>query len=790
MPTYLETLLSSYFHAGKPQTMHIVIADNRKQQTRVERLLQTVASKAFVELRPLAGDVESTNSNKQSSEKAADRSGGGGGGAGHGFDIYTKKRVWAYVSYAERKSDDLVRQAAVGVFCARTYECCPLFKIILLVSSVEYAQLAPIAKLLSGHKKGFSWVCNLQDSDTDDPSLEPNEYGIVPDTKMHIEENTLETMVDYANVENGTGDIAILQEAVFNNDPAITAVRYDERFGEGAPFIRILRDALKFNIVVHTLDLTGSFAGDVACVALTSILHTSRKLKTICLRETSLTDVGMTHLAAALRKSECVTSLNISRNPSITDVGLIALTSVFSSGSLTNIQDLDISSNNAIYDQTRMWSDRAVEMLFDSLAERGRIESLTVAGCALQPSHFTHMAAKWLANGGGERLKVLRCQHNIIEDEALALLLQYAPNLTYLDLEHTGLTAVGFRVLGKYVSRKDSQLQWLKLDTNNSMLRRPLPDVLHPLLNPETVLAMKDDDGHAATVFVNNLFGNKTLSTLSACRINIGDEAVVAICDLMSTRQCALQHLDIASNCNIEETCAHKIKELLVGGFLTDEESAARDAQWAAGNESAPVLSLSLCGNSPAIGERALLAMYANRGLQSFDVSNTGIVDAMLMPLNEGIRTNPFLRLRVLKIGRNTLYADGVRHLAEHVKGSKYLVELSLDDTWRCFTDVLGQESCLSRTLERGAVFLGPLLLALAIQPSPSLRRLDLSANDITDPIAKMLSAAVSANTNLDWIDLQQNPISDDAATALDSRINLKRKVAASPRRAMRLMIQ
>ena len=770
--------------------MHIVIADHPKQQANVERLLTTISKKSFVDLQSLAALESSDEANgfPADSNKSTTCIVKGGGG----FDLYTKKRVWAVATFGDVKSDRLVRRAAVEVFCARTYDCCPLFKIILLVNSAQYAALPAIVKLLTGRQKGYNWVCNLHDSDNDDPSLEPDDYGIVPDTKMHVEESTLEEQISYELVENGSGDIADLQEAVFNNDPSIVIVTYNERFGEGAPFVRILRDALKFNIVVHTLDLTGSFAGDVSCIALTSILHTSRKLKTISLRETSLTDVGMTHLAAALRKSECVTSLNVSRNPSITDVGLVALASIFSTGSASNIVDLDISSNNAMYDQTRMWTDDAIEFFFDSLAQHRKIESLSVAGCALQPNHFTHMALKWLQQGGGEKLSTLRCQHNIVEDEPLALVLQYAPNLKVLDLEHTGLSSVGFRVLGRYVCRKDTKLEWLKVDTNNAMMQRPLPAELHANLIEETVVAMRDQDGHAATTFVNSLFGNYVLNTLSACRVNIGDEAVVALCDLMASRQCGVQHLDLASNCNIEETCAHKIKELLVGGYLSEEEEAERDAAWAQGIEAAPVLSLSLCGNSPAIGERAVLAMYSNRGLQNFDISNMGIVDAMLMPLNEGIRENPFLRLRVIKVGRNTLYADGVRHLAEHVKGSKFLVELGLDDTWHCFTDILGQECSLSRTAERGAVFLRSLLEALAIQPSPTLKRLDLSYNDVTDPVALLLMSAIASNCNLEQLVLHRNPISAEVASKLveDCRIDLKERQVASPRRAMRLQIQ
>lgn len=820
MPTYLDAMLTKYFLGGKPQNMHIVIADHKKQHANVERLLQIIAKKAFVELRSFA-DVGSELASSSSSStpplitdtptvlQLEDRStaivAAAAGTEGAltvvpaaasqpadlgGFGLYTKKRVWAYAAFTDVKSDELVRRAAVGVFCARTYQCCPLFKIILLVTSKQYEQLPRIVKLLSGHKNGYNWVCNLQDSTTDEPSMDPDENGVVADTKMHIEETCLEEDVDYSSVEDSTGEICIFQEAIFNNDPSITVVTYNERYGEGAPFIRILRDALKFNIVIHTLDLTGSFAGDVACSALVSILHTSRKLKTICLRETSLTDVGMTHLATALRKSACVTNLNISRNPSITDVGLIALTSIFTAGSATSLVDLDISSNNAIYDQGRMWTDRAVEMLFDALSERGRLETLTVAGCALQPNHFRHMAVKWLANGGGEKLTTLRCQHNSIEDEPLALMLQFAPNLTYLDLEHTGLTALGFRMLGKYLSRKQSALAWLKVDTNNSMLVRPLPETFHPSLSADTVLAMKDADGHAATALVNNLFGNTTLTALSASRVNIGDEAVCALSELISTHQCALQHLDVASNCNIEETCAHKLKELLVGGFLTDEQMAARDAQWASGDETSNLLSLSLSGNSPAISERALLAMYANRGLTFFDVSNTGLTDIMLMPLNEGIRTNPYLRIRVLKLGRNTLYADGVRNIAEHVKGSKYLEELWLDNTWQSFTDSFGVECSLSRTQERGAVFLKPLLDALALVPSPSLRFLNLAENDITDPIAALLARAIASNTTLTRMELQRNPISERVSCDFDARINVVRTVVASPRRTMRQAIQ
>eukprot|EP00744_Colponema_vietnamica_P009838 GILI01013962.1.p1 GENE.GILI01013962.1~~GILI01013962.1.p1 ORF type:complete len:1202 (+),score=250.36 GILI01013962.1:55-3606(+) len=105
----------------------------------------------------------------------------------------------------------------------------------------------------------------------------------------------------------------------------------------------------------------------------------------------------MVKLAAALRKNDAIWTLNISKNPQITDVGIVALASIFSPGTKSRLEGLDISQNNAIYDTPKQWSRAALIALWETLPRHPFLKYVSIAGCSLGSHHFVDLCDRWLA---------------------------------------------------------------------------------------------------------------------------------------------------------------------------------------------------------------------------------------------------------------------------------------------------------------------------------------------------------------------------------------------------------
>jgi hypothetical protein len=865
LPTRLEGLLSELLTKGKPQMLHYVLAKHPTQQQNVIQTLVTLSKKSFVELK------------EPSSSLQAD------------WQSLSTKKIWVVCTFGSARNAELMRRAAVEVLCARTNTFCPLFRVIILLSNEsEYETLPAISRALSGLKSGLGRLLDLgQTSDANPVPQQHPTSGEIVDCGMRIADPQLEEWLDYTNVEDAAGDVADLQERIFNSEPDVTVVKYSSQYGRGGPYIRILRDALKFNIVVHTLDLTGSECGDVVGSCLASILYTSRKLKTIILDSCSLTDVGVLHLSQAVRTNEFVTTLTLSHNPSMTDASLIAIASMFTRGTSTALTSLDISYNNIVYDVRFEWTPAALNTLWNALGEYHRLQRINLASCGLTHEHLLEAAYRWLSaprqvsanaeSGGapsssstatmttaGHALVDLNLSHNYLGDEVVTTLLRYLTGVRKLNLEHVQLGGCGFRAIGFAIREWKLPIEVLNLDANNASLEKPFDDAIAlaglgcstrrqtaathdtaptaglssqagteggaqdtaaddipesqfdvikphcmPIEDPPEdvedaidptsalLLAVSDTTLPGARYAVECLTGNRCLHTISLSRSMIGDEAVTTLCEMVINNLCAVRHIDISGNTNVEETSAHKIKELLVGGYFAKDEESEQEEGTAvapsptaastldgsrASSPSSPasplsmetamvaaaraprgsaenpmIMSINLSSNSTAIGERALLALYFNKGLRVLNISNMALADAMLLPLNEGMKQNPHLRLCTLIAGRNCLWYDGVANIAAHLEQSTTLTTLSLENTWDAFDDEAGRPTTLSKTREEGLYYLSPLLRVLGL-PSCTLEVLDLSRNDISEVCARGIAKSIVNNHRIKAVWLRDNP--------------------------------
>lgn len=830
LQTRLDGLLSELLQDGKPQMLHFVIAQHPVQQKNVVASLMHLGKKHFV-------DVKEPTPTSSSARQAAD------------WQTLSTKRLWLVCTFGTASNEDLMRQAAVQVLCSRTNAFCPHFRVVVLLTSfAEYESLPAICRVLSGLRSGFARVLDLGETADANPIVQQDaNTGEWIDAGMRITNPPLEEWLDYTNVEDAVGGVAELQERIFNSDPEVTVVKYSTYYGRGAPYIRILRDALKFNIVVHTLDLTASECGDVVGACLGSILYTSRKLKTIILDSCSLTDAGVLHVAQAIRSNPHVRELTLSRNPSMTDASLVALASMFSVGTQSCLEALDISFNNIVYDVRFEWSPSALNTLWDALGQFQKLKRINLASCGLNQDHVLEAAGRWLSATnhhqgstikarGGDALVELSLAHNYLGDEVVATILRCLTGIRKLDLQHVQLGACGFRAVGFAIREWKLPLVELNLDANNASLERPFNDEIvlsslrrtavasqncikdgapSPLRDtpkediPECefgivlphrphneqpdnddvvdeegeAAAATDDDPTTAALLrtvsdttllgarytIECLTGNTTLHSLSLSRSMIGDEAVVLLCDMIINNMCAVTHADISGNTNVEESSAHKIKELLVGGYFTnnDEEDDGRQKSSPVGAavarrgtaENPIILSLNLSSNSTAIGERALLALYFNKGLRSLNIGNMALVDAMLLPLNEGMKQNPHLRIEELYVGRNRIWYDGVANIAAHLELSTTLRVLSLEHTWDAYDDEAGRPTRLSKSREEGLYYLSPLLKVLETKAETCpLEVLDLSHNDISPSCARGIAQSIAHNRHVRVVWLRDNP--------------------------------
>lgn len=818
----LDKVLTELIATGTPQCLHVVLTPHLEQQQNVQRSLAQLAKKQFCSIAHATPE--------------------------HAWEALSKKKTWILCPFGSCGDHELLRQAAVEVLCARTNDCCPQFRVMLLLESwQEFHAMPPIVRLLTGTQLGKARVLDLGDSTVEDPPIYQDEDGTFSDPGMHIVHPSLEEWLNYDHVEESSGGIATLQERIFHSDPELTVVKYESQYGKGGPYIRILRDALKFNVVTHTLDMTGSLCGDVVASCLVSILHTSRRLQTLRLAECSLTDFGMSQLSVALLKSESVRSVDLSRNPSLTDVSLMALASVFGSAtSKTKIREICLAGNNSVYDVRQQWTPKGLNALWDALGMYGKLESLDVSNCGLTEEHLREASSRWLSRSAGstplppaqrnvaedeeeeegllserasshapsssavempsssspptdsaKALTKLSLAHNYFGDEVIATLLPKLVAIQELNLEHVQLTGPGYRAIGYALSEWKLPLQTLILDVNNGSLEPPLRMELLRDLPPALQSLMQDSTTFGPLFVVESLGGNQTLRKLSLSRSFMGDQAVMALCEMLIQRMCVVQDVDISGNCNVDEDSAHKIKELLIGGYFASNNSAStagaaatvplitaappsaavttKTAVVSSSSKSGgalvvaaaavpppPVIrALNLSSNTTGIGERALLALYQNRGLEELHVANMALVDAMLLPLAEGVKQNPEgLRIRVLSIGRNALHYQGVVNLAQHVEGNVYLEELSLASTWAAYDDEARRPTTLSLSREEGLYYLRPLLDVL--QKNPSLKRLDLSDNDISVNCVRGIAAAIRHNRTLEVVKLHQNPLLTD----------------------------
>jgi hypothetical protein len=551
------------------------------------------------------------------------------------------------------------------------------------------------------------------------------------------------------------GDLATYQERVFNSDPDIRAVRYDYRTcrTDGAMFVRTIQDAVKWNVVAHTLDLRESkCTGPVLVRALRAVLHTNRYLRSLDLDCCSIDDPSGVELARVLADAPHITSVALSRNPGLANDAIVALGLALSTSTATRLHTLDMSLNNSIYTERTRWSDDSVRGFLRHCGGAAHLRTLLLRQSGLTAANVLDLCRGFLSPKREAGLGTLDLSGNAIGDVAAAAVVDAIQSAEAVNLAHCGIGHRGLRAIAAALCRAEGRAihsldlagsdanplnsaisvdNALKLAGLNAVDLRPsaendstAPPAVYSFHSARVLNVIMTSDFSAAdspaSALASALAGTCNPVRLDLARCSIGDDAMVRLCESLlqpavkeiipsvEQRGCGLTWLSVADNVNLtEDGCAHKVKELLANGFRPAEDLGIHLEHF------------DVSGTCLGVGERAILAMFENRGnVQSLGLARLQLLDGILVPFATlGLR-NPLLRLHTVDLSGNPIRIDGLRSLCAWVRQCPTVVQrIVLADIWESFTDAAGRPTALSRTPGHGAVLLAPLLLLLRYPP-------------------------------------------------------------------------
>jgi hypothetical protein len=606
--------------------------------------------------------------------------------------------------------------------------------------------------------------------------------------------------------EVAAGDLAAYQERVFNSDKDIDEVRYDPKaFGSGEAFVKVISDALKWNVHARVFDLANSSCGGLPLLrALTSILHTNRYLRTLVLDQCSITDAAGVDLARRLATSEFIQDVSLARNPGIGSDTLCCLGASLGASTATKLQRLCLDGNNSLYIDDLRWTDAAIAELFDGLGRVSTLVSLSMVRCGLTARDALELCNRFLlpkrVGPSAKPLGSLDLSHNALGDVAAVSVVDAVDHIGSLSLASTGVGPRGLRAIASALAHGPSgvnrvlealdlsscdadpksaagpqqmpltveslgsvtmehvagpdQVQDHTLDASCAIVRLRTADAVNFLTNGADPSAFDAEDGSEEAVSARSpaatlaycLAGNSHLRRLALRCASVGDEGVVSLCDRVlrqPPKEGAVGESD--------RSCALRHIDLRGNVNLSENGCAHKIKEVVAGgydrgaSQWGPMVeSLDVSDTCLAVGERAILALRANPGtLRSLAIAGIDLPDGALVPFATLIPRNAATALTSLDLSNNCLRTDGLRSITQWIRhGASLVRHLQLRNVWREFDDVAGRRMTLATSPGHGAVMLAPLLLLLRYPPPHA-------ANKVVPDIqqAAEIFAAVAKNT-------------------------------------------
>ena len=199
-----------------------------------------------------------------------------------------------------------------------------------------------------------------------------------------------------------------------------------------------LADALRFNTSLVRLDLRLSSLGDFdGAAALGQGLSRHRRLRTLNIAGTGLTDTGLRHFLAALSTNRKLTELDIGFNDFTTGSGCLALGDVLRTRR-PPLRRLRMREDGIT------WSASTVATFFRSAARSPRLRCLDVSGNALGDDGVRQLSEALLVNRTLRELYIECCQFGPGGCHALARALRSNDALRSLQMSRNAVGDDGF----------------------------------------------------------------------------------------------------------------------------------------------------------------------------------------------------------------------------------------------------------------------------------------------------------------------------------------------------------
>nr|XP_049616912.1 NACHT, LRR and PYD domains-containing protein 12 isoform X4 [Syngnathus scovelli] len=463
-----------------------------------------------------------------------------------------------------------------------------------------------------------------------------------------------------------------------------------------------------------------------SCNALASVLSSCCSLRKLDLSWNDLGDDGLEALAAGLAKPQCTLQVLELENCNLSEKSGEALASVLSSS--RTLRELDLSHNDL--------GDDGLEALAAGLAK---------PQCTLQV------------------LKLLRCDLSKKSCEALASVLSSSRTLRELDLSNNDLGDDGLEALAAGLAKSQCTLQVLKLMSCD--------------------LSKKSCEALASV-----LSSSRTLRELDLSHNDLGDDGLEALAAGLAKPQCTLQVLTLES-CNLSEKSGEALASVLSSSrtlrkldlsdnYLGDDGLEALAAGLANPQCTLQVLNLMTGDLRKKSCEALASVLSSSRTLRELDLSDNDLGDDGLEALAAGL-AKPQCTLQVLKLNSCKLSKKSCEALASVLSSSRTLRELDLswndlgDDGLEALAAGLAKPQCTLQVLRLDECKLSKKscdALASVLSSSCSLRKLDLSNNDLGDDGLEALAAGLAKpQCTLQVLRLNSCNLSEKSCDALAS---------------------
>lgn len=288
---------------------------------------------------------------------------------------------------------------------------------------------------------------------------------------------------------------------------------------------------------------------------------------------------------------------------------------------------------------------------------------------------------------------------------------------------------------------------------------------------------------------VDSLRDNVTVRTVVLAGNTIADEGCAAVCEALKSNKCVTA-LDLGSN-SLTEASGHAIGSLMQHSTLINALDVSRQLLRDAG---AVAIARGVRRNRPAsplhalyfssalvgaAGAKALAGLIASSRskLRLLDLSVNRIGDAGARRIAEALRASTTIRR--LNLASNGIGEEGGAALAHAVATQTSLRILNLSRNSLGpgiaaaleFNDSLVDVNFSNVALgDEGATAVATALLA---NQRPSLTKLNLTANTISDHGATQLARLLRASTVLRHIDMTGNHVSDKGASSYGAALRL-----------------